>query len=204
MFIGDYVGGAAQNSLKNALIEVDLDRGCHVLPLAHYKEFNVRICRPVALTPEDNEKVVRFMVDRIGLKYDLKNILDLLRYLIPTPPIPVRWRRRMMALGSGDPTRAICSSLIAQAFQSVHYPILPQIERNGRTGSGASGYSADDIFQIRHHSLFAPRDFDLSPFFAVIKPTVEYGFDYSAKRWAQNTDDIRKPQVTREISPQRG
>ena len=32
---------------------------------------------------------------------------------------------RMIALGSGDPTRAICSTMIAQAFGLVHYPILP-------------------------------------------------------------------------------
>jgi hypothetical protein len=33
----------------------------------------------------------------------------------------------MLAIGSGDPTTAICSTLIAAAFGSVHYPILPQI-----------------------------------------------------------------------------
>ena len=31
-------------------------------------------------------------------------------------------------LGSGDPTRAICSSLIAAAFGSVRYPVLPDVE----------------------------------------------------------------------------
>jgi hypothetical protein len=59
------------------------------------------------------------MVDRIGLEYDMRNIIGLLRYLIPTPPVPTRWRRRMIALGSGEPTWAICSTLIAQAFQSI-------------------------------------------------------------------------------------
>lgn len=33
----------------------------------------------------------------------------------------------MIALGSGEPTKAICSTLIARAFQSIRYPILPQI-----------------------------------------------------------------------------
>jgi hypothetical protein len=28
------------------------------------------------------------------------------------------------------------------------------------------------------HGLYAPRDFDVSPYFAVIKPTIEGGFDY--------------------------
>ena len=29
-----------------------------------------------------------------------------------------------------------------------------------------------------------PRDFDISPYFQVVKPTIEYGFDYTALHWA--------------------
>src|SRR5207248_5158467 len=43
------------------------------------------------------------------------------------PISPQRWRRRMIALGSSDPTRIICSALIAQAFETVRYPILPKV-----------------------------------------------------------------------------
>ena len=70
----------------------------------------------MGLASEDIEAVVSFAVERIGFTYDLKNIVDLVRYLLPTPPVPVRFRRRMIALGAGSPTRAICSTLIAQAF----------------------------------------------------------------------------------------
>lgn len=70
------------------------------------------------------DAVVFFAISKLGLKYDLRNVVDLARYLLPTPPVPVRWRRRMIAFGSGDPTRAICSTLIALAFQSVRYPVL--------------------------------------------------------------------------------
>ena len=33
----------------------------------------------------------------------------------------------MIALGSGDPTRAICSGLVAQSFQCIDYPVLPDV-----------------------------------------------------------------------------
>ena len=69
--------------------------------------------------------MVDFAVSEIGERYDMKNVFDLARYLFPMPPVPARFRRRMIALGSGDPTRAICSTLIAQAFGLVRYPILP-------------------------------------------------------------------------------
>jgi tRNA U34 5-methylaminomethyl-2-thiouridine-forming methyltransferase MnmC len=34
-----------------------------------------------------------------------------------------------------------------------------------------------------------PRDFDISPYFEVVKPTIVYGFDYTALHWA----DKQKP-----------
>jgi hypothetical protein len=41
-----------------------------------------------------------------------------------------------------------------------------------------------EILEIRHSSLYAPRDFDISPYFELVKPTVRNGFDYRAMRWA--------------------
>lgn len=171
------------------ILEVEIEGGCMASPLSKYSRHNLRICRPVGLTPEDRQAVIKFMVERIGVQYDIKNIIDLARYLLPTPPVPVRWRRRMIQLGSGDPTRAICSSMIAEAFQSVQYPILPDIRTLEVTGSGSSGYSNEEIYHIRHHSLYTPRDFDLSPYFSIVKPTLEFGFDYKSLSWAEAMED---------------
>jgi len=183
-----YIGDAADASIKDAsgphLIESNLGEGCVAVPLSKYETYNTRICQAVNLTNADRKKLVQFMVDSLGTKYDTRNILDLARYLFPMPPVPVRWRRRMIALGSGSPTRAICSSLIAQAYQSVHYPILPSIEPIKDHERAASPYSREEIHRIRHHTLFVPRDFDLSPYFRVIKPTIESGFDYKKLVWS--------------------
>ena len=124
------------------------------------------------------------MVSRLGAQYDMRNIVDLARYLLPTPPVPARWRRRMIALGSGEPTRTICSTLIAEAFGRVHYPILPRVERVTAERRGISQFRRGEILHIRHHSLYAPTDFDLSPYFDIIKPTVEEGFNYKGLTWA--------------------
>ena len=107
------------------LVEVTLGDGCIASSLSKYETYNTRICRPSGLTPEDLDSVVSFMTASIGRKYDMKNIVDLLRYFLPNPPVPTRWRRKMIAFGSGDPTRAICSTLIAEGFGRVRYPILP-------------------------------------------------------------------------------
>lgn len=164
------------------LVEADIIEGVRTVPLSMYCNFHTRICRPVGLTPEEIDRVVNHMMSRLGSKYDLKNVVDLARYLIQTPPVPTLWRRRMLALGSGDPTRAICSSLIAQAFQSINYPILPEVVLE-KSDDPAGRESYREILHIRHHSLFAPRDFDLSPYFRIIKPTIEHGFDPHQLEW---------------------
>jgi len=187
LYVGDALGDGGED--PRCLIEANLGTGVEAVPLGKYEHFHVRICRPKRLTPEDREQVIAFMVDSIGKDYDLKNVIDLARYLVPTPPVPVRWRRRMLSLGAGDPTRAICSSLIAEAFQMVRYPILPRITHEHRHDREAQ-YQRREILHIRHHSLFAPRDFDISPYFAVIKPTLELGFDYRRLEWSDAEEPV--------------
>ncbi len=190
LYVGDALADAGAGDAEvPSLVEVDLAAGCIAVPLSKYQAYNTRICRPVGLTPDDRQKVVDHMVAALGRRYDLKNIIDLLRWFFPTPPVPVRWRRRMIAFGSGDPTRAICSTLIAEAFQSVRYPILPEVTRAPGRTAATSDYSRREILHIRHHSLFAPRDFDLSPYFRVVKPTIEHGFDYRALVWGDRKPD---------------
>jgi hypothetical protein len=187
LFVGDIKGTADEAGRPHCLVEVTLASGCATAPLSTYRHYATRICRPVNLVEADRQRLVRFMMDRIGITYDTRNILDLARYLLPTPPIPARWRRQMLAFGSGEPTRAICSSLIAEAFQDIGYPILPQIERRGGGEIAlANGYTEDEIFHIRHHSLFTPRDFDVSPFFEIVKPTLVEGFNYKGVAWASD------------------
>ncbi|HEY4143401.1 MAG TPA: YiiX/YebB-like N1pC/P60 family cysteine hydrolase [Pseudolabrys sp.] len=172
--IGDRVSAEGE---PLELVEANIGEGVVAVPLSKYGRVHSRICRPINLSEDDRSRVCCYATERIGFDYDLKNIFDLMRLLLPLP-IPRRWRRRMMALGSGHPTRIICSALIAQAFENVRYPILPKITRVESEAERA------EILEIRHSSLYAPRDFDISPYFEVVKPTIVKGFDYKAMAWA--------------------
>ncbi|MBX2823965.1 MAG: lipo-like protein [Gammaproteobacteria bacterium] len=176
--------GVAEGGAPNALVEADLEEGIRSLPLSFYRHFHTRICRPVGLSEQDISKLIDYSKSRIGHQYDLKNVWDLARYLCPTPPVPTRYRRSMLALGSGDPTRAICSTFIAQGFQSLRYPILP-VSLGKPDNDADSEAQRREHFRIRHYSLFAPRDFDASPYFDIIKPTLEQGFDYRQFQWVE-------------------
>jgi hypothetical protein len=177
LYVGDRLDVRGEDGEPHVLVEAQLGEGVISAPLSKYAVFHTRVCRPIGLTEYDRNTVVNYMVERLGYDYDVKNIVDLIRFLVPMP-VPARFRRRMMALGSGDPTKAICSTLIAQAFETVRYPILPKIELI------ESRETRREILHIRHHSLYTPRDFDISPYFEVVKPTIRAGFDYKKMRWA--------------------
>lgn len=165
------------------LVEADVLDGVRAVPLSYYAGFRMRICRPVNLTAADRERLIQYVIARLGTRYDLKNVLDLARYLLPLP-IPTRLRRRLISFGSGDPTRAICSTLIAQAFGVVRYPILPVISHK-RDGNPDRADQVRELWRIRHHSLYVPRDFDISPFFEVVKPRLTRSFDYQHAPWSE-------------------
>lgn len=177
LYVGPIAGRTTADGEPHVLIEANIGEGVETAPLSKYGKYHTRICRAVGLSPADAASVCAYAVARIGFAYDLKNIIDLMRYLFPLP-VPQRWRRRMIALGSGDPSRLICSALIADAFRGVKYPILPKVMRTG------SRQVREQIAEIRHSSLYCPRDFDISPYFDVVKPTIADGFDYKALRWA--------------------
>jgi hypothetical protein len=189
LYVGPLAGRVTEDGEPHVLIEANLGEGVVSAPLSKYLRFHTRVCRPVELTVEDCAQVCAYTLARIGFAYDLKNIIDLLRYLFPLP-VPRRWRRRLMALGSGDPTRLICSALIADAFRTVRYPILPKIRLTG------SRQAREEILEIRHSSLYCPRDFDISPYFNVVKPTIARGFDYKALQWASAPPNVEAAEVT--------
>jgi len=165
------------------LVEADLVAGVIRSPLTKYVGYNLRICRPVNLTEQDRRAAIQYVLDREGYLYDNRNIFDLMRYLLPTPPVPSQFRRRLIAFGSGDPTKAICSTLIAQAFQSVKYPILPRQVQVCR--GDTPGLCDDVLLESKHFSHFTPRDFDLSPYFEIVKPTLRANFDYKKILWLE-------------------
>jgi hypothetical protein len=108
LYVGPVLGCVTEDGEPHVLVEANVGEGVVTAPLSKYVCFHTRICRPVGLAEADCASVCTYAIERIGFAYDLKNIIDLMRYLFPLP-VPQRWRRRLIALGSGDPSRLICS-----------------------------------------------------------------------------------------------
>ena len=185
LFVGPIEDSNELDGEPHVLVEAELVTGVCSSPLSKYRGAHTRICRPINLREEDLSALIAFAVERIGYTYDLHNLFDLIRYLLPAPPLPIRLRRRFIAAGADAPTRALCSTLVAQAFQSIHYPILPNIEtvEGEEASEPMHEHIVHEILHIRDSALYVPRDFDISPYFAVVKPTIVHGFDYRKLAW---------------------
>jgi hypothetical protein len=184
-------GDDAQHLIVEALVE----DGVVASPLSKYLDFNIRVCRPYNLRREDLREVLDDVIVQIGYRYDVKNLIDLARYFLPVSLLPRRFRQRALGFGSGVPTQVICSSLIAHAFAKVRYPILPDVTparvptlaRRVLPWFGRKPFPVAGLFRTAPITLTTPRDFDISPYFEIVKFNIleEMRFDYRQIRWAE-------------------
>lgn len=150
---------------EQLLIESFLGRGINIVPLTKYKYDHIRICRPKGISRQDSQEVIGYAINKLGQHYAVRQIFDLTRLLLPWTLLPRRWGSVLFSYKSGESIKETCCSLIAEAFQSVDFPILPVIKEN-----------EDKSVQLVQRSprLFTPSDFDYSPFFEIIKyPIIE-------------------------------
>ncbi len=190
-------GDDAKYLVVEALME-----GVVVSPVTKYIDFNIRLCRPHRLKPEHLKIILDDSIASIGWQYDLRNVLDLARYCLPFSLIPRRFRRTALHFGSRTPTEVICSSLIGQLFSRVRFPIVPPLSYSGfdapkpgptrmlRVLFGHESQEYTGLLRMRHPTLLTPRDFDLSPYFEIVKfnAVADTRFDYQRLRWADDED----------------
>jgi hypothetical protein len=177
---------------EHMVVEALMNEGVIASPLVKYVHLNLRVCRPRGLRADDLGRVLDDVVARLGSRYDVQNLLDLARYFFPVSLIPRRFRRSALEAGGPLTTEVICSSMIGRAFQNVGFPILPVVEPVADEPQRwidwmrrrKAHYPA--LFHRQRETLITPRDFDLSPYFEVVKfNAVERGgFDYRRIRWA--------------------
>ncbi len=156
-FIQKFYSGEPDDQL---IIESQLGDGTIVDSIRKYREDHLRICRPTSITRTDAQKVTAYAINRLGTNYNVRQIFDLARFLFPYALLPRRWRSSLFEHNAGTPTHTVCSTMMAEAFASIHYPILPVLHRDkdGRL-----------IMYKRNTQLITPKDFDYSPYFDVIK-----------------------------------
>jgi hypothetical protein len=190
--------GDEANSL---IVEAIVEAGVVLSPLSKYRDFNLRVCRPFNLSAPDLADVMDEAIRSVGDTYDLRNVIDLARYFLPVSLVPARFRRQALQFGSGEPTRVICSSVIASSFHRVKFPIVPNYQqlppeavpeeprrKLWQIGSPTTGGLQYGALRMVSPTLITPRDFDLSPYFEIIKFNIieNMRFDYHKILWADD------------------
>ena len=180
----------------NHMILEALMEGVVASPISKYASFNIRVCRARNLRKEDLQQILDEMVGQLGYTYDVQHVVDLARYLFPVSLIPKRLRRRALQLGSGITREVICSTMIARAFHNVGFPILPEVTPSNEPPAPRLARMRDSIlrrrkvqsgvFRRQPPALVTPRDFDLSPYFNILKINLanHSKFDYRRINWA--------------------
>ena len=162
---------------EQLIIEALLGHGTIVAPLSKYKNDHVRICRPTSISRKDAQAVIAHSASRLGAEYDVQQLLDLARFLFPYRLLPWRWRSSLF--GKTASARTVCSTMLAEAFASIRFPVKPILQQ-----------SSDGEFKIydRNLKLYTPSDFDYSPYFDIIKYPI-YGIEtpevYKNLPWEQ-------------------
>jgi hypothetical protein len=142
------------------IVESLLGQGTIVRALSVYDCEHLRICRPSRLSHVDAANVIRHAIGHVGMDYDVRQILDLARFLFPWFLLPRRWASTLFLHGAGRPEKTVCSTMIAESFGHVSFPILPLVKH---TEDGEPR-----LFR-RNPRLCTPSDFDYSPYFEIIK-----------------------------------
>lgn len=154
--ISKHFNGDRQTQL---ILESNLGEGTTLSAIDRYKGDHIRICRPKGLQHSDAQEIISFCAKALGKPYDIRHIFDLLRLLLPWRILPRRWGSSIFKIKKNTSSE-ICSALIAKAFESVSFPILPVVQL--KEGEKVTMHQ-------RNPNLFTPKDFDYSPYFQIIK-----------------------------------
>lgn len=173
---------------EQLVIEALLGKGTIVAPLSKYRNEHVRICRPTGISRKDAQAVIAYAASRLGTEYDVRQLLDLARFLFPYRLLPGHWRSSLF--GKTTSAKTVCSTMLAGAFANIRFPVRPVLRKTDNN---------ELKVYDRNLKLYTPMDFDYSPYFEIIKYPI-YGIEspeiYRRLPWDEygvNLESEKKP-----------
>jgi hypothetical protein len=154
---------------NHLLVEASSGEGGIAAPLGKYKDYNIRLCRPYGILESDLRHVIKQVICRLGMHYDDQNVVAIALMVLQTLWRPQSKQMFRACLGNSNDFQVICTGMIAQAFQGVGYPIMPSLLPQSPKDSFDENNPYGGGVVMRHYTQIAPKDFDLSPNFEVIK-----------------------------------
>lgn len=110
-----YVGPGHDPDPVRCIIEADIEAGVRMITLAELADHDIQVVRASSLPESSRQELIDYLLARVGRRYDLNHVVELARLMLFAPSPLGRWLSPK-TMRRADPTRAICSTLVAHAL----------------------------------------------------------------------------------------
>ena len=110
-----YVGPGHHADPAHCIVEADVEAGVRMISLADLADHDIQVVRASRLPEASRQELIDYLLARVGLAYDLNHVIELARLVLFAPSPLGRWLSPR-TMRRADPTRAVCSTLVAHAL----------------------------------------------------------------------------------------
>ena len=110
-----YVGPGHHPDPGHCIVEADVEAGVRMITLSRLDQHDIQVLRASRLPETSRQQLIDYLLARVGLRYDLNHVIELARLVLFSPSPLGRWLSPRTMRGA-DPTRAVCSTLVAHAL----------------------------------------------------------------------------------------
>jgi len=110
-----YVGTGHHVDPAHCIVEADVEAGVRFITLTELADHDIQVVRASRLPETSRQELIDYLLARVGLPYDLNHVIELARLVLFAPSPLGRWLSPK-TMRRADPTRAVCSTLVAHAL----------------------------------------------------------------------------------------
>ena len=159
-----YVGPGHDPDPARCIIEADVEAGVRMITLAELAHDDIQVVRASRLPEASRQELIDYLLERVGRPYDLNHVVEVARLVLFAPSPLGRWLSPR-AMRRADPTRAICSTLVAHALFTAGVSVGASPVLVARLQHAAATSEADLTAALDY---LVPGDFERLPEFVSV------------------------------------
>ena len=159
-----YVGTGHHPDPAFCIVEADVEAGVRMITLGRLEHLDIHVVRATGLPEGSRRQMIDYLVSRVGRGYDLQHVVELARLLLFAPLPMGRWLSPRTIRGA-DPTRAVCTTLVAHALLTAGVTIgaTPAVAARLQHAGGDGASHLETVLDY-----LVPGDFERLPEFVSV------------------------------------
>ncbi len=159
-----YVGPGHHADPSLCIVEADVEAGVRFITLTELADHDIQVVRASRLPEASRQELIDYLLARVGLPYDLNHVIELARLVLFAPSPLGRWLSPK-TMRRADPTRAVCSTLVAHALFTAGVSVGTAPTVAARLQHAAKAQEADMRAALDY---LVPGDFERLPEFVSV------------------------------------